>query len=539
MTGRQETTNAGKLGPDNSPVSSNYDLLMLFNSYAFLLAYLPVTVLGFFLLGRFGKGTGAAWLAACSLFFYAWWNYRYLALLLASIACNYLAGSYIARRPGSLAGRRALTGAVVLNLGLLGYYKYADFFLGSANALIGTDWPLLGIVLPIGISFFTFTQIAFLADAYAGKVKEYRFVYYLLFVTYFPHLIAGPVLHHKEMMPQFDEDQNYHPQAANFAVGLTIFAIGLAKKVLLADNLAGYAAPAFDPRAEAPSLFLAWGGALAYSFQLYFDFSGYSDMAIGLSRLFGVRLPLNFDSPYKAVNITEFWRRWHMTLSRFLRDYLYIPLGGNRHGRLRRHLNLVTTMVLGGLWHGAGWNFVIWGALHGGYLVINHAWQEACRYFAVRLPAGLAQGLGIGLTFLCVVVAWVYFRAPDLATAHRLLAGMAGMAGAAMPEPILASLGPAQTLLRGLGVGSYLGGGANFAGTWGWVAAGSLVAFLAPNTQEIMARFEPALATPGHVPQPARLAWQPRRREAVAVGLVLALGVLALSRPTEFLYFQF
>ncbi len=228
---------------------------MLFNSYSFLLAYLPVTLVGFFFLGRFGKGAGAAWLAACSLFFYAWWDYRYLALLLGSICINYLLGGYIARHAGSARGRQALTLAVTGNLALLGYYKYADFFLSSATTILGTEWPVLGILLPIGISFFTFTQIAFLADAYAGKVTEYRFIYSLLFVTYFPHLIAGPVLHHKEMMPQFDEDRNYRPDAANFAVGLTIFAIGLAKKVLLADNLAGYAAPAFDPRAAPLSFF--------------------------------------------------------------------------------------------------------------------------------------------------------------------------------------------------------------------------------------------------------------------------------------------
>ncbi len=322
---------------------------MLFNSYSFLLAYLPVTLLGFFLVGRFGKAAGAAWLSACSLFFYAWWDYRYVILLLASICINYFIGGYIARRSATAHGRRALGIAVAGNLVLLGYYKYADFFLSSANAILGTNWPILGIILPIGISFFTFTQIAFLADAYAGKVTEYRFIYYVLFVTYFPHLIAGPVLHHKEMMPQFDEDCNYRPDAANFAVGLTIFAIGLAKKVLIADNLAIYAAPVFSPEATAPTFFIAWGGILAYTFQLYFDFSGYSDMAIGLSRLFGVRLPLNFNSPYKARNIADFWRRWHMTLSRFLRDYLYIPLGGNRHGTFRRQINLMTTMVLGGL----------------------------------------------------------------------------------------------------------------------------------------------------------------------------------------------
>lgn len=514
---------------------------MLFNSYSFLLAYLPVTLLGFFLFGRFGKGAGAAWLAASSLFFYAWWDYRYLALLLTSICANYAAGSFIAHRPGSSSGRRVLTVAIIVNLVLLGYYKYADFFLTSANSMLGTEWPILGIILPIGISFFTFTQIAFLVDAYAGKVTEYRFIYYVLFVTYFPHLIAGPVLHHKEMMPQFDEARNYRPNAANFAIGLTIFTIGLAKKVLIADNLAGYAAPIFDPRSDAPSLFLAWGGALAYTFQLYFDFSGYSDMAIGLSRLFGVRLPLNFNSPYKSHNITEFWRRWHMTLSRFLRDYLYIALGGNRHGSLRRHINLLITMVLGGLWHGAGWNFVIWGALHGGFLIVNHAWQDLCRRIPRHLPPSLGRVLGIGVTFLCVVFAWVYFRAPDLATANRLVIGMLGGWGAVLPEPILSHLGPLKTFLAGAGVGSYLGGGATFVETWLWVATGMLIAFLAPNAQEIMARFRPALqeeVKPRAQPQ-TNFAWQPRRRHALVIGLLLAVCVLALSRPTEFLYFQF
>ncbi|MDP3537318.1 MAG: MBOAT family protein [Azonexus sp.] len=515
---------------------------MLFNSYSFIFAYLPATLIGFFVFGRLGKGAGATWLAACSLFFYAWWDYRYLALLLASICANYLAGSIIARNPGSTTSRRVLTIAVIANLALLGYYKYADFFLHSSNALLGTEWPILGIVLPIGISFFTFTQIAFLADAYAGKVTEYRFVYYLLFVTYFPHLIAGPVLHHKEMMPQFDEDKNYRPNAADFAIGITIFAIGLAKKVLIADNLAIYAAPVFNPMADPPTFFIAWGGALAYTFQLYFDFSGYSDMAIGLSRLFGVRLPLNFNSPYKARNIAEFWRRWHMTLSRFLRDYLYIPLGGNRHGPVRRHINLLTTMILGGLWHGAGWNFVIWGALHGAFLVINHAWQEFCRRTSLNLPPRIARIFGILATFLCVVFAWVYFRAPDLFTANRIISGMLGGWGVAVPEPILSRLGPLKPLIEGMGIGSYLGGGASFVETWAWVALAAGIAFLTPNTQEIMGRFEPALPEEGRkVPTPtiAPCAWYPSRRNAISIGLLLALGVLALSRPTEFLYFQF
>lgn len=514
---------------------------MLFNSYSFLLAYLPITVLGFFLIGRLGKAAGAAWLAACSLFFYAWWDYRYLVLLVASICANYFVGSHIARHSTSAKGRLALTLGVAANLVLLGYYKYADFFLSSSNAILGTDWPILGIILPIGISFFTFTQIAFLADAYAGKVTEYRFTYYVLFVTYFPHLIAGPVLHHKEMMPQFDEDRNYRPDAANFAIGLTIFAIGLAKKVLIADNLVVYVAPAFAAHSASPTLFLAWGGVLAYSFQLYFDFSGYSDMAIGLSRLFGVRLPLNFNSPYKSRNIAEFWRRWHMTLSRFLRDYLYIPLGGNRHGTFRRQANLMTTMVLGGLWHGAGWNFVIWGGLHGGFLVINQLWQDLSRRFSFKLPPRIGGFLGVAVTFVCVVFAWVYFRSPDLATANRLVIGMLGGHGAALPEAILSRLGPLSAVVEGLGIGSYLGGGANFVETWCWIAASALIAFLAPNTQEIMGRFEPALPEEGRNqlrPAP-HLAWTPLRRNAITMGFLLALGILALSRPTEFLYFQF
>jgi alginate O-acetyltransferase complex protein AlgI len=515
---------------------------VLFNSYSFLLLYLPVTVLGFFLAGRLGKASGAAWLAACSLFFYAWWDHRYLVLLVASICVNYLAGSYIAVHSAKAKGRLALTIAIAANLLLLGYYKYADFFLSSSNSVLGTDWPVLGIILPIGISFFTFTQIAFLADAYAGKVTEYRFIYYVLFVTYFPHLIAGPVLHHKEMMPQFDEDRNYRPDAANFAIGLTIFTIGLAKKVLIADNLAGYAAPAFAPGTDnTPTFFLAWGGALAYTFQLYFDFSGYSDMAIGLSRIFGVRLPLNFSSPYKSQNIAEFWRRWHMTLSRFLRDYLYIPLGGNRHGSFRRQTNLIITMLLGGLWHGAGWNFVVWGGLHGGFLVINQFWQKLCRRIPFSLPPQLGRFFGIALTFLCVVFAWVYFRAPDLSTANRLITGMFGGFGAAIPEPILSRLGSLRVLVEHLGIRSYLGGGTIFAETWCWILAGGLIVFFAPNTQEIMARFDPALPEEGRAKSSpeGRLAWTPERRNAIAMGLLLTLGVLALSRPTEFLYFQF
>jgi len=264
-------------------------------------------------------------------------------------------------------------------------------------------------VLPLGISFFTFQKIALLADAYEGKIQSLNFLDYALFVLFFPQLIAGPIVHHSEAMSQF---QTRGPvQASVIAMGLTIFAIGLANKVLLADSLAVYATPQFDAAAAgAPLSFLAaWSGALAYTLQLYFDFSGYTDMAIGAALLFGVRLPLNFNSPYKARNIIDFWRRWHMTLSRFLRDYLYIPLGGNRHGKLSRYLNLFITMLFGGLWHGAGWTFIFWGALHGFYLAINHGWEALlARFGAGDVNPGGARRLGAQVvTFLAVVVGWV------------------------------------------------------------------------------------------------------------------------------------
>ena len=347
---------------------------MLFNSFVFIFVFLPLTLAGFFLLGRFRPGLAAAWLTAASLVFYGWWNPLYVGLLVLSICFNYACGVAIARATAGNDKRRSqrmLIFAVAANLGVLAYYKYANFFLASINPVSGTALSLGEIVLPLGISFFTFTQIAFLADAYYGKVREYSFVHYGLFVTYFPHLIAGPVLHHAEMMPQFAQPATYRFSFENAAVGITIFVIGLFKKVMLADEIGVYAKPVFDTAATGVELTAleAWCGALAYTLQLYFDFSGYSDMAIGLSRLFGVVLPLNFHSPYKAVNIIAFWRRWHMTLSRFLRDYLYIPLGGNRRGVARRYAALLITMVLGGLWHGAGWTFVLWGTLHGVYLV--------------------------------------------------------------------------------------------------------------------------------------------------------------------------
>ena len=515
---------------------------MLFNSFSFLFLYLPIVLLGFFALARVGKGWAAGWLAAASLFFYGWWSVAYLPLLLGSIILNYWAGTRIGASQGS-ARTRWLALAVTLDLALLAYFKYADFFIDSVNRVSEANLPVLHVVLPIGISFFTFTQIAFLVDTYRGKVSEVRFLHYLLFVTYFPHLIAGPVLHHKEMMPQFELDPTYRASSANFAVGLSIFALGLAKKVLIADNLAPHAGFFFDQR-DAPSLLVAWGGVLAYTFQLYFDFSGYSDMAIGLSRVFGIRLPLNFNSPYKARNIIEFWRRWHMTLSRFLRDYLYIALGGNRHGPLRRYLNLGATMLLGGLWHGAGWNFVIWGALHGAYLMINHGWSALAGAAGWSTTGRHWQLASIVLTFIAVCFAWVFFRAADLPRALTIVQGMVGAYRVALPDGIGNHLGSLKPLAERYGVTFYLGGGARFMQTYGWVALAGAIALLAPNTQQLMRRFDPALdydaaRATDRTAGPRRMAWRPSGAWALALAVITVLSLLSLTRPAEFLYFQF
>lgn len=324
---------------------------MLFNSYAFIFVFLPIVFFGFFYIGKHSHALASLWLAAASLSFYGYWDARFVGLLLGSVAFNYSAGYLIGHRHARTLVSQSkilLFCAITTNLILLGYFKYANFFADNLNHFIATSLPVNDVILPLGISFFTFTQIAFLVDTYQRKVKEYNFVHYLLFVTYFPHLIAGPVLHHKEMMPQFSKRNVCRINWDNVAVGLSIFVLGLGKKVLIADSLSNFSTPIFSAVAlgEQPMLFEAWMGALSYTLQLYFDFSAYSDMAVGLSLMFNVRLPMNFNSPYKATSIIEFWRCWHMTLSRFLRDYLYIPLGGSRNGKTQRYLNLMITMLL-------------------------------------------------------------------------------------------------------------------------------------------------------------------------------------------------
>jgi alginate O-acetyltransferase complex protein AlgI len=497
---------------------------MLFNSYPFLFVFLPVSLIVFFLLGRVNRQWAAAWLALASIVFYGYWSAKYIPLLLGSVIFNYLCGRAISRRAKTTQGRRLLIASITADLLLLGFYKYANFFLTSISDIAGAQLPTLAIVLPIGISFFTFTQIAFLVDAYRGIAREYSFTHYLLFATYFPHLIAGPILHHAEIMPQFESPAPYRFSRRSFAIGVTIFTIGLAKKVLVADHFGFTASPVFDAAHAGVSIPLAaaWVGVLSYSFQLYFDFSGYTDMAIGISRLFGVDLPINFYSPYKSASIIEFWQRWHMTLSRFLRDYLYFPLGGNRKGKLRRYLNLMVTMLLGGLWHGANYTFVVWGGLHGIYLVVNHAWRSLPRRArnvnavpAIRVAAAMLASRVA--TFLCVSVAWVFFRAADLGAASNVLRGMLGFNGLTV-QP-LAAAGP-RLLARSF---------PEFAVVF--LAAGVLV-WAMPNTRQITDRLERALD------DPATHIFYLRIVPAVA-GVVLALAVLEMRQISSFLYFQF
>ncbi|MFT3717856.1 MBOAT family O-acyltransferase [Pseudorhodoferax sp.] len=492
---------------------------MLFTTATFAFVYLPIVLVGFFLCGRRSPVLAAFWLFAASVFFYGYWMPEFTLLLLGSIGANFFIGQRIGGAQGQ-ARRAWLATGIVLNLGALAYFKYANFFIDNLDALLGVDWKIGRVVLPIGISFYTFTQIAYLVDTWQGKVREARPVHYGLFVTYFPHLIAGPVLHHAQMMPQFGDARVYRFDGAHFAAGMAIFCIGLFKKVVLADGIAPYADAVFAPidTGAHASAAEAWIGALAYTFQLYFDFSGYSDMAIGLSWMFNIRLPFNFDSPYKALSISDFWRRWHISLSTFLRDYLYVPLGGNRKGRIRRYLNLGITMVLGGLWHGASWSFVLWGTLHGVYLMANHAFRAITEALGWRpaLDASLAfRAVAWLATFLAVVIAWVFFRAETLPGAMRMLQSMVGRAPADVDAGLLlwnAGLKPAVAI--------------------GWCAVLGAAAVLLHNSNHIGTRLLQWMD--------ARPAWRPVLAGAAIAGAV-ALVIVNTTRSSvsAFIYFNF
>jgi D-alanyl-lipoteichoic acid acyltransferase DltB (MBOAT superfamily) len=520
---------------------------MLFNSYEFIFLFLPIALGGFWFLSRFQwRSLVTGWLMLMSLIFYAAWSPTFLLLLLGSVTLNWLLGKamgYVRKdippsEPMPAAVKLLLGTSIGFNLVLLGYFKYANFFIDTVNGLGGSLETIEGLVLPLGISFFTFQQISHLIGVAKARDHLYSFPRYLLFVIFFPQLIAGPIMTAEELIPQFRK-RNYRFDARNLSLGFTIFAIGLFKKTVIADSVSGYASPIFTAadNGDPISFFLAWQAAIAYTLQLYFDFSAYSDMAVGLGQMFNIKVVMNFFSPYKAISVGDFWRRWHISLSCFLRDYLYIPLGGSRVGELRRYVNLLVTMLLGGLWHGANWTFVAWGGIQGLYLCIDHGWRQFLKRRGWQLTAWPHQLAAWSLTFLATVVAWVVFRAETLTGGLRILRGMFGGSGFILPESFAGSLG----FLSRLGI--VFGSIENYGGIKG--AAGLMLvlglALLLPNVYQFMARERVVLDLYHHLAhaKPAWWAWQPTLVYALLTALFFTVGLSFANRMSEFLYFQF
>jgi len=520
---------------------------MLFNSYVFVLIFLPAALLLYHLFYRIGSAWAAAALTLASFVFYAWWDISFLPLLIASIVFNYFVGLSITRwrNVGSFGlAKLVMATGIAIDLSVLMHFKYSYFFSRELSQLSGIELGMASVVLPLGISFYTFTQVAYLADCLQGKASERNLIYYALFVSYFPHQIAGPILHHSEMIWQFRSRNAFEATKTLFPVGLGMFAIGLFKKVVIADNFAPQVNPVFElaEAGHAIGLFEAWGGALGYYFQLYFDFSAYSDMAIGLSLLFGVKLPLNFDSPYKSTSIIEFWRRWHITLSRFLRNYLYFALGGNRKGKVRRYVNLMVTMALGGLWHGAGYTFLVWGAIHGALLAINHGWRAivtrsrlltAANRFATTKVAAWA------ITTLCVVLAWVFFRAHSVSGAWHLASAMFSLDNLVAPP----FLQPFLSGISGIRFDNNIwltktGGGSNV--YFLMLGLGFVIVLTFPNAAMLFSQHAPTIGM-----QPSEenfgwsLRWKPTILWAVFLSAILAFAFTRIGANSTFLYFNF
>lgn len=505
---------------------------MLFNSPLFLLIFLPITFGGFYFLACWrGRDAALIFLLLACLVFYAYSSPFNFGLFLVSVTANFLFGFAIAQFHRS--SRAWLIGGITLNLGLIGYFKYTGLLVSSVNEIFSASFVVPNIVLPIGISFYTFEQISYLVETRQTGKSEPSLPRYALFVSFFPHLIAGPIIRPHQLLPQFSAPTFGRFDWRNFAIGTCFLLFGLFKKVIIADGIAIYASPVFASATSGgtPGFVNAWGAALAYTFQIYFDFSGYSDMAIGLGLMFGIVLPFNFNSPYKATSIIDFWRRWHMTLSLFLRDYVYIPLGGNRRGPIRRYANILLTMLIGGLWHGANWTFVAWGGLHGIFLLVNHAWRDLR---GERETGAIKQWAARIVTFLLVVIAWVFFRAESFDAAHRMLNGMRGLHGWINGPPPAAAAWLSQLLeFAGINVAE------------GWPADGLLllasflillaIVWCLPNTQEF-------LVGEGR-PDNARLVWRPTLGWAVALGLCFGVAftysIVAVNRVSEFIYFIF
>lgn len=541
---------------------------MLFNSYEFIFLFLPITVVAFFLLGRFSRTAALRWLIAASLFFYAWWRPLNVLLIAPSILINFGAARLLQRllkQERSAAARLVLLLGIAFNIAFLGYFKYANFFVGAVNDVFDTSFVLTHIVLPLGISFITFQKIAFLIDVHSRRVESFTLQDYCLFVLFFPQLIAGPIVHYREMMPQFQR-VSCVVDRENLAVGVTLFVFGLFKKVVLADGVAPMVTMIYGQAADGQSIsfFAAWLAAIGFTLQLYFDFSGYTDMALGIGRFFGIRLPPNFNSPLRASGIIDFWLRWHLTLTRFLTAYLYNPLTlwltrrrlakglpgfGGRNTTVGAFVSLlmfptILTMCISGLWHGAGYLFILWGLMHGIFLCINHGWRVIARRLwpDKRQPSRFAVLAGSVLTFLSVVTSMVFFRSSTMHAALDIVKGMAGMHGFSLPSNAFERLAPIASWLHRLGITQ---GVADpfFVLLAYWVVGLMAIAFFCPNSLQVMARYEPALgidpnATIG-IGAYRRLNWSPSLGWALAVAVIAVVGILHLGGVSEFLYWQF
>lgn len=486
---------------------------MLFNSYIFIFLFLPITVFFYFgLNSRKWVRLSAIWLIFISLVFYGWWNPKYVLLLVGSILFNYAIGAWLKRNRDTdrLKKKFVLVIGISGNLLVLGFFKYADFFISNFDSFSHFQVPFLHIALPAGISFFTFTQIAYLVDAYRGETERYTLPIYSLFVSFFPYLLAGPIIHHREMTIQYTQLKSKTLDYSNITGGLYLFFIGLFKKVVIADTLAGWVSQGFDHAATLP-LIEAWAVSLSYTLQLYFDFSGYTDMAIGTAKMFNITLPVNFNSPYRSLNIQEFWRRWHITLGRYVRDYVYIPLGGNRISEVRTLFNLMVTFFLVGLWHGAGWTFVFWGCLHGGALVVHRLWRK----FNLRMPRFLAWLI----TFSFVNAAWIFFRAKTFGDAMKVLKGMIGMNGVVLPE----SLGERLRGFQDYGVrfGQWLGNIGGSEKTIILIGMFLLISLVFRNSNEMVEQFKPDFV------------------HLTFICIVAVISILYLGSHSDFLYFRF
>jgi alginate O-acetyltransferase complex protein AlgI len=543
---------------------------MLFNSPEFLFLFLPVTLAGFYLLGPVSRNSAIRWLIFASLIFYAWWRPVNVLIIAPSIVINYIIARILLRLNDSKGSARASKAVLLLgvsfNVIFLGVFKYTDFMSSAINDVFGANLVLRHIILPLGISFITFQKIAFLVDVQAGKVRSFTFQDYCTFVLFFPQLIAGPIVHYREMMPQF-HGASCRFDSEDFAVGLTLLSLGLFKKIVLADHIAPLVTPLYQQAATegGTSFLMAWMAALGFTLQLYFDFSGYSDMALGLARFFGIRLPQNFDSPLRASSIIDFWLRWHMTLTRFLTAYVYNPLQlwltrrrlakGQRgfsgpNTQLGAFLTLlmlptILTMFISGFWHGAGYGFIVWGLLHGLYLTVNHGWRLVAaqlwpgreRYVRVMKPVGWI------LTFISVTVSMVFFRSTTMTSAVDIIKGLTGLNGIALPQALFDRSGQLGVAFHRLGVTSVQSWSVqDFAQLAIWISVLMFIALVCPNTLEILSHYEPALGVKPQSTKPgiARvLQWNASLPWAIAVAGIAAIAIVSISGPSEFLYWQF